>query len=88
MSNMPNLSNRAKKALDILADGGRFVERLERNGYTGREQFHTRLLAERHTVVSGVGSAAFYELKKAGFLSMTGEGTSVSTYWKLNSVGA
>ena len=39
MTNLPNLSNRAKKALEVLADGGRFVHRLERNSYTGREQF-------------------------------------------------
>jgi hypothetical protein len=86
MTNMPNLSNRAKKALDVLADGGRFVERLERDSYTGRDQFHTRLMANRSTgIVKGVGVAAFYELKNAGFLCLAESGTSVSTYWKLHS---
>lgn len=86
MSNLPKLSNRAKLALDVLSNGGRFVERLERNSYTGREQFHTRLLSERHNVMPGVGLKAFYELKNAGFLCMAGGNTSVSTYWKLNTV--
>jgi hypothetical protein len=88
MSNLPKLSSRAKLALDVLSNGGRFVERLERNSYTGREQFHTRLLSERHNVMPGVGLKAFYELKNAGFLAMTAQGTSVSTYWKLNTVAA
>ena len=89
MTNMPKLSARASKALDVLADGGRFVERLERNNYTGREQFQHRLLTGRASVVvKGVGLSAFYELRNAGVLSLTSEGTSVSTYWKLNTVAA
>ena len=89
MTNMPKLSARAKKALDVLADGGQFVERLERNTYTGREQFQTRLMANRSTgVVRGVGLAAFHELKNLGLLCLAGGGTSVSTYWKINHGGA
>lgn len=87
MSNLPNLSNRAKKALEVLSDGGRFVERLERDSYTGRDQFHMRLMSGA-SVVRGVGLAAFYELKSRGFLCIAGGNTSVSTYWKLNTVGA
>ena len=89
MTNLPKLSSRAKRALEILADGGRFVERLERDRYTGRDQFHTRLLrtGAYSSAVKGVGMAAFYELKEAGFLTLTAEGTSVSTYWKLNTSG-
>lgn len=84
-SNLPNLSSRAKRALDILADGGRFVRRLERDSYTGREQFRYRLLpATSSFAIKGVGIAAFYELERAGFLSLTNEGTSVSSYYKLN----
>ena len=59
MTNLPKLSNRAQKALDVLADGGRFVHRLERNN-TGREQFHHRLQREGGYTVSGVGLSAFY----------------------------
>jgi hypothetical protein len=81
MTNLPTLSNRAKKALDILADGGRFVCRLERNGYTGREQFAYRLLKDGR-VVGGIGMAAFYEVKD-GFLALCENNTSVSTYYKL-----
>jgi hypothetical protein len=81
MSNLPTLSSRAKKALDILADGGRFVCRLERNSYTGREQFAYRLLKEGR-VVHGIGLAAFYEIKDQ-FLTICDGNTSVSTYYKL-----
>jgi hypothetical protein len=65
----------------VLADGGKFVCRLERNSYTGREQFAYRLLKEGQ-VVRGVGLAAFYEIKDT-FLIMCDNNTSVSTYYKL-----
>lgn len=81
MTNLPALSNRAKKALEVLADGGRFVCRLERNSYTGREQFAYRLLKEGR-VVRGVGLSAFYEIKDQ-FLTICDNNTSVSTYYKL-----
>jgi hypothetical protein len=80
-SNLPKLSSRAKKALDVLADGGKFVCRLERDSYTGREQFAYRLLKEGH-VVRGVGLAAFYEIKDE-FLTVCDNNTSVSTYYEL-----
>lgn len=86
MTNMPKLSPRAQKALEVLSNGGRFVNRLERNNYTGREQFHRRLLATKAwgSVVRGVGAAAFHELYKAGFLEYAaGELTSVSEVYKL-----
>lgn len=85
-SNMPKMSNRASKALDVLADGGRFTKRLERNSYTGREQFQTRLLTGRtRAVVRGIGMSAFYELERMGLISYCPtEGTSISSYYKLN----
>lgn len=86
LSNMPKLSSKAQKALDVLADGGRFVNRLERNSYTGREQFQRRLLANGRgsSIVKGFGVATFYELQQAGFLEFCPkEGTSVSEYHKL-----
>lgn len=83
-TNLPELSNRAKKALDILADGGKFCCRLERNSYTGREQFAYRLLKDGH-VVRGIGLAAFYEIKER-FLSICDNNTSVSTYYQLRRV--
>jgi uncharacterized protein YjhX (UPF0386 family) len=81
MTNLPNLSTRAKKALEVLADGGKFVCRLERNSYTRREQFAYRLL-KNGQVVRGVGLSAFYEIKDK-FLTMAEGNTSVSTYYKL-----
>lgn len=80
-TNLPKLSTRAQKALDVLADGGKFVCRLERNGYTGREQFAYRLLKEGR-VVRGIGLAAFYEIKDT-FLTICDHNTSVSTYYQL-----
>lgn len=84
MTNLPKLSPRAQKALDVLADGGQFVCRLERNSYTRREQFAYRLLKEG-SVVRGIGLAAFYEIKDR-FLTLAEGGTSVSTYYKLRRV--
>jgi hypothetical protein len=89
MTNLPNLTNRAKLAIDVLADGGRFELRLERNSYTGREQWQYRLFTATRSVVRGVGLKAFYELHDAGFLA--GEydtRTSVSTRYKLNTGAA
>lgn len=80
-SNLPVLSARALKALDVLADGGQFRHGLERNRYTGREQFQYRLQKAGRTV-RGIGMAAFYELKEAGFLAFASS-TSVATYYKL-----
>lgn len=80
-NNYPALSARALKALDVLADGGQFRHGLERNSYTGREQFQYRLQKGGGTV-RGVGMAAFYELKNAGFLAFASS-TSVATYYKL-----
>ena len=67
MTNMPKLSARAALALEILADGGKFRYGLERNSYTGREQFTWRLRAANGCNVKGVGGAAFREIEKAGF---------------------
>lgn len=68
MSNLPKLSARANTALDILADGGCFTYALERNGYTGREQFQWRLRAKNGCKVSGIGRAAYNELNALGFV--------------------
>lgn len=83
MTNQPNLSPRAQKALDVLANGGRFAIRLERDGYTGREQFAYRLLDDARRVVKGVGLKAFYEIRDTFLVMADGGNTSVSTYYKL-----
>lgn len=86
MTNMPKLSARAQKALDVLANGGEFAIRLERDRYTGFEKFKYRLQATKawSSTIKGIGFATFDELKSLGFLRMTEGGTSVSTYYKLN----
>lgn len=76
------LSNRAQKALEVLENGGQFVKRLERNNYTGREQFQTRLLL-KGSIVRGIGFQTFEEL--SSMLRPTNGGTSVSTYYALHS---
>jgi len=77
MSNLPEMSKRAQQALDVLADGGRFVRRLERNSYTGREKFQFRLVRQGAghygSPVRGIGCAAFYELQHLGFLQYAHE---------------
>jgi hypothetical protein len=83
MSNLPKLSKRARAALDLLADGGQMVERLERDRYTGREQFHTRFMM-KGSVVRGLGIKTKFELQDAGFRFVTANSTSVSTYYKLS----
>ena len=84
--NLPKLSARARRALDVLSNGGRFSNRLERNRFTGREQFAMRLLADGGwtSIVAGIGHATYHELDKAGFLIRAfGEGSSVSEIYKL-----
>jgi hypothetical protein len=67
MNNMPKLTARASDALNILADGGSFRYALERNNYTGREQFQWHLLGARGGRISGIGGATFRELESKGF---------------------
>lgn len=86
MTNQPKMSKRAQEALNVLADGGRFVNRLERNSYTGREQFHMRLQRTGgwSSTVPGIGHATFHELMKLGFLVRDfGGGSSVTEPYKL-----
>jgi hypothetical protein len=67
MSNMPKLSKRASDALDILADGGKFRYGLERNSYTGREQFQWRLQGAHGGTIKGFGHSTYHEIADAGF---------------------
>lgn len=86
MSNLPKLSKRAALALDILSNGGQMVYRLERNGYTGREQFQVRFCqsAACSSAVKGLGHATRQELERAGFRFVPYHRTSVSTAYKLD----
>lgn len=83
MTSNLNISARANKALDILADGGEFVYRLERNSYTGREQFVAKLFDANRDRVRGFSYAVLDELKREGLL-VTANSTSVSTYYRMN----
>ena len=69
----------------MLWERGRFVCRLERNSYTGREQFAYRLLKEGR-VFRGIGLATFYEIKDT-FLTICDNNTSVLTYYQLRKGG-
>ena len=66
ISNQPKLSARAQQALDILSNGGELTHLLERNSYTGREQFQTRFKIHG-SAVKGLGFATHQELERAGF---------------------
>lgn len=78
------ISARAEKAIEVLKNEGRLVERLEKNSYTGRVQFQVRLMTKNFSVVKGVGRAALEELRRAGLVVMAPGGhTSVSTYFVL-----
>jgi hypothetical protein len=84
-TNLPKMSKRAAQALDVLADGGRFRYGLERNSYTGREQFQWRLEHARGGRVHGVGGAAYRELCSKGFAfrSEAAGFTGIATYYYL-----
>lgn len=86
MTNLPKLSRRAEQALEILSNGGEMVHRLERNGYTGREQFQTRFCVSGAwgSAVKGLGFKTRCELEDAGFQFIATHHTSVSTHYKLD----
>ncbi len=86
MTNLPKLSRRAEQALEILANGGEMVHRLERNNYTGREQFQTRFCinAGWSSAVKGLGFKTRCELEDAGFRFIPVNRSSVSTHYKLD----
>ena len=78
------LSKKAQRAVEVLAQGGRYEHRLERNGYTGREQWEYRLRIGSNTV-KGYGMATFHELEKAGLLKYHPD-MSVSSRYTLREV--
>ena len=86
MTNQPKLSRRAQQALEILANGGHMVHRLERNSYTGREQFHTRFCLNHAwgSAVKGLGFKTRCELEDAGFRLVAFDWSSVATRYKLD----
>lgn len=86
LSNQPKLSTRAQRALDLLANGGEMQYRLERNGYTGREQFQTRFCATTAwtSAVKGLGHATRFELEDAGIRLKLVHSTSVSSHYALD----
>lgn len=82
ISNLPQLSARAAKALQVLADGGRFDQQLERN-YHGVEQWQYRLKAAGGGLVKGIGLKAFYELHGKGLI-ISGHSSSVHISYVIN----
>lgn len=86
MQNLPKLSRRAQLALEVLSNGGEMVHRLERNSYTGRDQFQTRFCASKawSSHVKGLGFKTRCELEDAGFRFVATNHTSVSTHYKLD----
>jgi hypothetical protein len=83
MSDLPALSTMARKALNVLKEGGEFRYALEMNSYTKREQFKARLKTAAGRTVRGIGVSTMYELKRHGLI-VPANSTSVSTYYRLN----
>lgn len=82
MIDLSKLSSRAEAAYNVLKSGGSYVNRLETNSYTGREQFHYRLENSDGWIMKGFGGKTFYELCGLNLLT-PGYSTSVSSYYKL-----
>jgi hypothetical protein len=73
----------ARKALEVLKEGGEFRYALEMSSYTRREQFKTHLKTVSGRTVRGIGVSTMYELKGHGLIVLANS-TSVSTYYRLN----
>ena len=85
-ANQPTLSKRAQQALDVLANGGELTYLLERNNYTGREQFQTRFKING-SAVKGLGHATRRELEASGFRFKTVHRYSTGEIMKLDHHG-
>jgi hypothetical protein len=83
MSELPALSSLARKALEVLREGGEFRYALEMSSYTRREQFKARLKTASGQTVRGIGISTMYELKGHGLIAPANS-TSVSTYYRLS----
>jgi hypothetical protein len=83
MDDLPSLSSMARKALEVLKEGGEFRYALEMSSYTRREQFKARLKTASGLTVRGIGISTMYELKGHGLI-VAANSTSVSTYYRLN----
>jgi hypothetical protein len=81
MTELPALSTLARKALDVLKEGGEFRYALETKSYTKREQFRTRLKNSRGGTVRGIGFVTMDELRREGMIVPVHH-TSVSTYYR------
>lgn len=83
MSDLPALSTMARKALNVLKEGGEFRYALEMSSYPRCEQFKARLKTAAGRTVRGIGVSTMYELKRHGLI-VPANSTSVSTYYRLN----
>ncbi|QRM34801.1 hypothetical protein [Microvirga sp. VF16] len=82
MTELPALSTLARKALDVLKEGGEFRYALETSRFTKREQFKTHLKTATQGTVRGIGFATMDELRREGIIVPVHH-TSVSTYYRL-----
>lgn len=83
MNDHPTLSTMARKALNVLKEGGEFRYALEMSSYTRREQFKARLKTATGRNVRGIGVSTMYEVRDRGLIAPY-HSTSVSTYYRLN----
>jgi len=82
MTDLSTLSARARKAYDILVNGGQYCHALVFNSYTGRSQFQYGLLDKAGHKVNGYGGKTFYEIETLGVLRIA-YSTSVSSYYNI-----
>jgi hypothetical protein len=75
------LSKRAKRALDLLAQGAEFVCRIERDPTTDIKHLKYRVILDGQ-VIPDLGVGTFNELRNAGYL-ISSEESSVSSHYKL-----
>ena len=62
------LSNRAKRAIDLLTQGAEFVCRIERDPSTDLNHFKCRIMFDGR-IIQGFGLSTFNELRDAGYLT-------------------
>lgn len=78
-----DLSNRAKRALEVLRNGGRFVETVECHKFSRHARRFARLYLG-DACVRGLGMATFEELRPRLRLEARGDDDMSTTSWALD----
>ena len=79
----PVLSKRAQRAIEVLRNGGRFVETIEDNGLFARSRWVVRLYLG-DACVRGIGAETFRELRDRLIMDAPEGKPFAATVWRLN----